>query len=148
MVRARRVLSTFSLWIACFLPIHAEATANLQERFESGELRGFTRSPTEHVINELDKVIQVQRIKGVVIFVEHNAEPISGVLFEVRGPGASPVVRGVKTDTAGCFKLKHIVPGRYKFKATLNGFQSVIGTIEVSKAGKSDPILIELHVGV
>jgi len=39
--------------------------------------------------------------------------------------------------------------GTYKFKATLSGFQSVTGTIVVSKeAPKKDEVKIQMRVGV
>ena len=43
----------------------------------------------------------------------------------------------------------HLRAGEYVFKVTLNGFQSVIGTLIVSKgAAASEQIRIELSVGV
>lgn len=135
------------LWFAPAVSTCEIATA--QERFESGDLSGFTRSPTEHIINEMYEPIRTRRVEGVV-GLGHGGDSIAipDVLFEVRGPGASPVVRGVKTDKMGRFYLKHIVPGTYRFKATLHGFQSVIGTIVVIRRGSTAPIRIELRVGV
>ena len=46
-------------------------------------------------------------------------------------------------------KMSHVPGGTYRFKATLSGFQSVVGTITVSKrAVKTYEIKIEMPVGV
>jgi len=45
--------------------------------------------------------------------------------------------------------MGHVAEGTYKFKTTLNGFQSVMGRITVSKkATRHDEIKIEIPVGV
>ncbi len=130
-----------------FIGFVVAGSAEAQVRFVSGDMKGFTRSPTEHIINELDEVIQVQRVEGIVVLAG-EAEPIADVLFEIRGPGLSQSVKGVKTDQTGHFRLKHVASGSYRFKATLNGFQSVVGTIVVGKKGRSQPIRIQLRFGV
>src|SRR5450631_1474271 len=46
------------VWFGVVLAISCGA----QERFESGELKGFTKSPTEHIINYLDQAVTVSRV--------------------------------------------------------------------------------------
>jgi hypothetical protein len=43
----------------------ASVSEAAQDRFESGDLKGFTRSPTEHIIIELEER-HVQRVEGIV----------------------------------------------------------------------------------
>ena len=59
--------------------------------------------------------------------------------------GASPDA----SNEHGRFRMGHVAEGTYKFKTTLNGFQSVMGRITVSKkATRHDEIKIEIPVGV
>ena len=128
------------------------------DRFDSGEFRGFAKSSPEHIINEMDAPFHVRRIEGTVVCVAFGASvpvpvndprdcgPMPNALFEIRGPGTSMVVRGVKTDKAGRFKLKHVAPGIYRFKATFNAYQSVVGTVVIDKKGSSEPIRIGVQM--
>jgi hypothetical protein len=85
----------------------------------------------------------------VVIRKEGFREPLPDVLFEIQGPGADRKIRKGTTDPYGRFKIARVPVGRYKFKATLNGFQSVIGTLVISgKAKQADEIKLEMPVGV
>jgi hypothetical protein len=53
------------------------------------------------------------------------------------------------TDKHGHFRISRVAKGTYRFKATLAGFQSVIGTIVVSKSkGVSREIAIHLSLAV
>jgi hypothetical protein len=93
----------------------------------------FTQSPTEHIIQRIDEPFEVKSISGTV--VEHGGfhEPMAEVLFEVQGPGSNGKIRRTHTDKNGRFKLGRVPEGTYQFKATRNGFQSVMGTIKVSR---------------
>ena len=123
------------------LPFHA------QDRFQSGEFRGFTISPTEHNILELDKKFTVRTAKGVVVR-DVDGFPLSNVIFEIRGPDDSEKIRGVKTNNRGQFKIKHVPRGTYLFKVTMRGYRSVVGTIVVSKkAERHKRIEIKMPLG-
>ena len=120
-----------------------------QSRIESGELKGFTGSPTEHIINRLNDAFTVREVKGAAFISDGFKSPAVGLLLELRGPGASASIGSTTTRSDGKFHLKHLRPGKYLFKATMSGFQSVVGTIIVSpKAEKSQVITIEMKVGV
>ncbi len=109
----------------------------------------FTKSPAEHIIIKIDQPFVVRSIKGTVIQKESSREPLASVLFEIQGPGANRKIRRATTDSHGRFKIGHTLPGTCKFKATLNGFQSVMGNIVVSeKAAKTAEIKLEMLVGV
>jgi hypothetical protein len=76
-------------------------------------------------------------------------ESLPDVLFEIEGPGGERKIRHATGDKKGRFKIGHVPPGIYKFKATRNGYQSVMGTIEVSaKAPEGARIVIPMNVGV
>jgi hypothetical protein len=105
---------------------------------EKGKYAGFTKSPTEHIINELKQPFEVESIRGVVTRQEGDQEPLQNVLVEIKGPGDHDKIRRAKTDEHGQFKINYIPAGTYKFKATLGGFQSVVGTIIVSKKGSKE----------
>jgi len=120
-----------------------------QDRIESGELKGFTRSPTEHIINRLDDAFTVREVKGAAFISDGFKSPAVGVLLELRGPEGSESIVSTATKGDGKFSLRHINPGKYLFKATKPGFQSVIGTIIVSPHAKAAQVItIEMKVGV
>lgn len=74
---------------------------------------------------------------------------MANVLFEIEGPGTERRIRHATSDEHGQFKIGHIPIGTYKFKATLSGFQSLMGMITVSKeAHKTDKIKIAMAIGV
>lgn len=110
----------------------------------------FTKSPTEHIINQIEQPFVVRAVKGIISRQTPGpTEPLANVLFEIEGPGTDRNTRHATTDASGRFKMGHVPAGTYKFKATLNGFQSVTGTVTVSKkASKTDKIKIAMAIGV
>lgn len=123
------------------------AVAIAQEKATVGD---FTKSPTEHIINRIEQPFVVQSVKGIISRQTAGpTEPLANALFEIQGPGIDRKIRRATTDDKGHFKIGHVPAGSYKFKATLNGFQSAIGTITVSKeAPKADEIKIAMSIGV
>ena len=109
--------------------------------------KDFTKSPTEHIINRIDEPFVVRSIRGYISDLAQ--EPVPEVLFELQGIGPDRRIRKAVTDKKGRLAIKGVKDETYHFKATKNGWQSVIGTITVSgKANKNARIKIELHVGV
>jgi hypothetical protein len=130
---------------AAALAITLGALCPAQERFETGWLKGFTKSPTEHIIDEADKPFTVRDVRGVVL--DPSGAEMKGVVVEVRDETGR--VRGTKTNAKGTFKLGGVPKGNYKFKVTMNGFQSVVGDIIISKkANKTDQMKIVMKIGV
>jgi len=122
------------------LAVTLAAGCAAQERFETGWLKGFTISPTEHIIDELDKPFTVRAVRGVVL--DPSGAEMDGVVVEIQDHAGR--IRGAKT-----FKLDGVPEGTYKFKMTMNGFQSVVGDIVVSKkANKPDQMKIVMKLGV
>jgi hypothetical protein len=73
--------------------------------------------------------------------------PMSCLKSKVLAQGKT--TRRATTDEHGRFKISHVPAGTYKFKATLNGFQSVVGTINISnKSTTENEIRLEMQVGV
>jgi hypothetical protein len=108
----------------------------------------FTRSPYEHIINEIDQPFLVRSVEGLITLPDGGGA-LTGVLFEIQGPGTDRQIRRCKSDEHGRFKIRRVPEGTYRFKATLSGFQSEMGTIIVSrKSAKTNEIKITMPVGV
>ena|ERR1700685_3277180 len=132
-------------WLLVF-PISAAPLVKIQDKNLTGD---FSKSPTEHIIVRMEEPFVVRSINGLIIREQSNKEPLTGVLFEIQGPGDERTMRQATTDEHGRFEMGRVPLGTYKFKATFNGFQSVMGTIVVSKAAaQKDEVKIEMRVGM
>ena len=119
-----------------------------QERIQSGEYRGFAKSPSEGIISRIEQPFLVQKVEGLILRSVGDRSPLDDVVLEIRGPGKSLMIRSVRTGTDGRFSLKDVQSGKYTFKATANGFQSLVGVIIVSPRASSDhPIRLEMKPG-
>jgi hypothetical protein len=107
-----------------------------QERIKTGELKGFIKSPTEHIIERLEKVPTLQNVEGFVGSKELD-QPLEGVVIEIRGPGEAETVRAAKSNQQGRFRFGRVPDGAYTIKLTLNGFRSVVGTVAVQRSVKT-----------
>jgi len=113
-------------------------------------MQGFTEAQDEHIVNQIIEPFIVRNIKGKINnvtgegwFKDHL------VLFEIRGIKKDTKVRGVFADEDGVFKMEGVKEGRYCFKATVNGWQSVMGIIIVGeKADPTSSIVFEMRLGV
>jgi hypothetical protein len=118
-----------------------------QNRFGDGEFKGFTKSPTEHIINRYEGIVAARTFEGSVF--DPTGAPMPGALVEVRGPGTSERIKGTVADKRGQFKIGRLNNGTYAFKITYNGFQSVVGRLQIdSAAERKAPIKITLQLGV
>lgn len=133
------------LWLL-ILVIAATAPGIAQDRATVGD---FTKSSTEHIIDKVEHPYVVRSVRGIISRKQGDEGPLPNVLFEIQGPGTERKIRRANTDEYGRFKIGQVPVGTYKFKVTLNGFQSVMGSVTVSKkAGKTAEIKIALLVGV
>ena len=131
-----------------FIILWFAASCFAQDRFQSGEFKGFTKSPTEHVISRIDEPVTVPAVRGTVVF-KGKDDALKEVVFEIRGPGNSERIRATKSDGEGRFNIPHVPEGTYVFKVTKDGFQSVVGTLILSKkADHQKNIKIEMPLGV
>lgn len=124
------------LWIPCALFVAVFFAALGQERFKTGELKGFTKSPTEHIIERLEKIPTLRKVEGFVGSKELD-QPLGGVLIEIRGPGETESFKTTKSNQQGRFRFGRMPDGVYTIKLTLNGFRSVVGDISVQRSLKS-----------
>lgn len=138
-------MKTILVLIALTVAVGSKTDA---QKYSVADFADFTKSPTEHVLNILEQPFEVRSVKGVIEFKNGALEPLEGVVFEIQGPGMNKQIRHGKTDQQGRFRLNGLPKGSYKFKATLNGYQSSVGTILVSpNAAKSNAIKIEMRIG-
>jgi hypothetical protein len=134
------VARTVTAALAVFLLV---STCIAEHRFQSGPYAGFTKLEQEQVIVELPKPLHVREVSGTLLAVK-GREPVRKALFEVRDD-ATGKVKATKTDGEGRFRIKHLKDGKYTFKATRNGYQSVVGVLIVrAKAPESQPLSIEM----
>jgi len=116
--------------------------------FSRPDISDFTKSPTEHIINQVDEPFHVKSVTGTITF-QASDQGVPKVLFEIEGPGLERTIRHSLSDGHGHFKISHVPQGTYIFKATLNAYESVVGTIVVSRqAAEAAKITIQMHVGV
>src|SRR5215467_8988897 len=103
-LRSTFAITALAMTLAAFCPA--------QERFETGWLKGFTKSPTEHIIDEPEKPFTVRAVRGVVL--DPSGAEMDGVVIEIRDEAGQ--IRGTKTNRKGSFKLGGVPKGTYKFK--------------------------------
>src|ERR1700730_10844434 len=116
-----------------------------QERFKSGQYKGLL-SCTAFQYVELEKPLTVREAKGVVT-IPNTHEGIPNVIVEFRDSAGQ--ILATKTDSHGRFRIKHLGEGTYKFKTTLSGFPSVMGTVILKmQVDHPDVISIEMPLGV
>jgi hypothetical protein len=125
-MKLRRQLATLLL-VGTALALHA------QERYPSGRYKGFTRPAHESNIVELTNVFEVRAVSGFVHY-PGRGEGLAGVFIELRDD--ADLIYATRTDDNGHFRLENLRDGTYTFKAALDGFQSVAGTIVISKHAK------------
>jgi hypothetical protein len=71
------------------------------ERFGKGWLKGFTKSPTEHIIDEPSKPFTLRAVRGIVL--DPSGAEMDGVIVATRDEAGR--IRGTKTNRNGPFKL-------------------------------------------
>ncbi|MBI5085834.1 MAG: carboxypeptidase regulatory-like domain-containing protein [Acidobacteria bacterium] len=134
--------------ILSVLLLAASHGALAQGRFETGELRGFTKPPTGHIIERLGETPTIRSVGGSV-HSEVLRKPLEGVLVEIRGPGATGKIKRTLTNRQGRFRFGRVPDGEYTIKVTLNGFRSVVGTVSVRRSIKeTKPLRFNLLHGV
>jgi hypothetical protein len=103
---------------------------------------GFTLAPNEHIVDEIKQPIVVRAVKGKLTN-EEGGWPDNWPfpkLFEIRKIGDSTVIQA-RADEEGNFEILSVPEGRYCFKATVEGWQSVIGIVIVSKKARQTKMI-------
>jgi len=110
---------------------------------------GFTPAVDEHIIDEVERPFVVRNIHGKILNATgYGWTKDVRVLFEIREIGRT-LIKKTYADENGDFSMEDIPDGRYCLKASVSGWQSVMGVIIVSK--KADPkskIVFEMRLGV
>jgi hypothetical protein len=114
-------------------------------------IEGFTEADPEGFIEQVSEPFIVRQIQGKILDSEGNVIWFKDhpPLLEIRAFNVligKP--QGVYTDKNGVFKMEGVPDGPYCFKATMDGWRSVIGIIIVNK--KADPkktIILKLLLG-
>jgi hypothetical protein len=125
------------------------AILGAQQRFGNDypQLKGFTKSPVEHILNEYEGILEIREVRGSVVEASSGGA-IPEAVFELRSENPDDHVREVKTKPDGSFYLHSVRDGIYVFKVTKYGFQSVFGKIRVSSKASKGNFKIELRMGV
>jgi hypothetical protein len=111
----------------------------------TGTVRDRLAQRLYEIANGPDKPFTLRAVRGVVL--DESGAEMDGVVVEIRDEAGR--IRGTKTNRKGTFKLSGVPKGTYKFKVTMNGFQSVVGNLIISKkANKTDQMKIAMKVGV
>lgn len=135
-----------TMWFACAFLLCASSVWAQNSSFP--DLSDFTQSPTENFIDQVYEPFHVRSVTGAIT-IARSEQAIPKVLFEIEGPGSQRTIRHGVSDNRGVLKISHVPQGTYRFKATLNGISSVIGTIVVSRNGaRSSKITIKMSLGM
>jgi hypothetical protein len=114
-------------------------------------LDGFTKSQSENIIVEIKEPFVVRNVKGRIKNTENDYgwSKDFGVLIEIRKRNSKSEINHVFADEKGLFEIKEISVGEYCFKATINGWQSVVGIIIVTnEADPKNEIVFQMPLGV
>ena len=81
------------------------------------------------------------------MLLDAQGTAMHGVLLEVEDSAGH--LREAKTDSKGRFRFQGIHNGHFRFKVTMNDFQSLVGAIILSnKAPRAADIRVVMHLGV
>jgi hypothetical protein len=113
------------------------------------DINSFTQAVTEHIIDEIEQPFLVKTVKGKIVnSIDREWAEDSRVLFEIRGIDREKKIRHTYADNYGVFEMSNVPEGRYCFKATGIGWDSVMGVIIVSKtANPNNEIVFEMKLG-
>lgn len=138
----------FMLLIGCASAQTSSETQGKSKPATCG-IEGFTKSPSEHIVVELEQAFRVRAVEGLVTSQGGDWPEGTAVLIELRPARGAGSLRQVRTDSRGVFKIPDIAPGEYCFKATAEGWQSVVGVLVVSKtADPATKVNFEMLLGV
>jgi hypothetical protein len=112
-------------------------------------VNGFTLSPLEHIVEEIERPFYVRNVKGRLRSETGDWPEDWPILFEIRRTGKAAKIIKANADAEGNFEIPGLTDGWYCFKATVNGWRSVMGLIRVDKkAGPTETVAVTMKVGV
>jgi hypothetical protein len=110
---------------------------------------GFAQSESEHIIREINKPFEVTEIKGQIKNEAGIWPEEANAIFEIRERDKNSEIKKIHVDKNGNFRIRKVKNGIYCFKATANGWQSVMGIIIVSKeSATKNEIEFEMLLGI
>jgi hypothetical protein len=116
---------------------------------EACRLEGFSKTPHEHIVEELDKPVVVSSVAGVIVSAAGEWPDDAVVTFALRSTQILGELREVRTDSRGYFSVPDVSHQDYCFKATAAGWRSIVGMIVVSKgADQSARVNLRMRLGV
>jgi hypothetical protein len=119
-----------------------------QQLIRHCDLNDFTPAE-EHIIDEIKQPFIVRTISGQILDEIGEGEWVEDwPLFEIRAIGKAKKILSTHADRVGAFVIASVPEGQYCFKATMRGWNSVMGVIIVSK--KADPknrIVLQMNLG-
>lgn len=112
-------------------------------------LSHFTLAMDEHIIEKIEKPIIMRSIKAKITNMVGGWPDNTQILFEVRRNEIGAKTIRSYADSEGNVEVPQAENGHYCFKATVNGWRSVMGIIKVDKrAEPAKMILIVMLPGV
>jgi hypothetical protein len=104
--------------------------------------RIFCRADPEGFIEIMEQLIIVRTIRGKITNEIERWPRNCTILFEIRriGNGGNTIQAGA--DGEGNFEIPNIATGRYCFKATVNGWRSVMGIIKVDRRANAKKTIL------
>lgn len=140
---------TFVLLISCASAEPKSSATRESSKQASCGIEGFTKSPSEHMVVQLEQPFRVRSVEGVVTSQGGDWPEGISVLVELRSARSAGTMKQARSDPRGSFKIPDVAPGEYCFKATADGWQSVVGVIIVSKtADPASRVNFEMLLGV
>jgi hypothetical protein len=130
----------------CFVIVLWAKVLCAQSRFgdEYPRLAGFLKSPTEHILDERATALIVRLGAGRVVDSAAK-EGIPGVILELKYLGR---IRTFRTGREGQLLLRDLREGSYLFKATRDGFQSIVGILKITRgSSEAKAIYLEMNPG-
>jgi hypothetical protein len=130
----------------CFLLL-ASSAATHAGAADVCTITAFAPQPAEGIVDVRTEPLLVREVAGIL---RSKAGPWPGeaiVRFELVPQGKSGPFQAIRADQQGRFAIR-ARPGRYCFRASAIGWQSIIGPIVVSPTAAPKPIELTLELGV
>jgi hypothetical protein len=140
-------MAKMRILLACVLILQSCAAS--KRPMEPCPIEDFTLSRIEHIVEQAEKPFVVRHVRGQLISEGGDWPDDWPILFEIRGTWAGAKTIRAYADGKGNFEIPAVAEGRYCFKATVEGWRSVIGIIKVDRhANPKRSIRIVMLMGV
>jgi hypothetical protein len=142
-------LGALVLLLGCAPAVQRPVAVQRATRAYGCDSEAFTDAPSEHMLVELDTPFYVKAVEGVISSEGGEWPDGISVLVEIRPARGRGPTQQTDSNPDGSFRIPNVAPGEYCFKATAQGWQSVMGVIIVSRAaGASNRIRFAMPLGL